>query len=170
VSRTSNAFRLCMEASVVTTLLLAVACSKKPQTAVAPETPTPDSVNVGYGRQSRDNVTGAVSSVSGDEARRPKPTSVAEMLQGRFPGVEVTALPGGGLSVRIRGTRSFMGGNEPLYVIDGIPVPTAPGGVLLGLDPGDIKSIEVLKDAGATAAYGSRGANGVILISTKRSR
>lgn len=148
------------------TLLLIAGCG--PQRV--PDAPAPrDSVEVGYGARPRHEVTGAVSSVSGDSARRPAPTTVAEMLVGRFPGVDVVQLPGGGISVRIRGQRSFMGGNEPLYVVDGIPIQTAPGGVLMGIDPRDIQSIEVLKDAGATAAYGSRGANGVILITTKRS-
>jgi TonB-dependent SusC/RagA subfamily outer membrane receptor len=151
-------------------LLLVAACARRQQVAEATDPAPEDSVEVGYGMQARRNVTGSISSVSGDEARHPKATTVADMLQGRFPGVEVTRLPGGGLSVRIRGQRSFMGGNEPLYVIDGVPVQTAPGGVLLDLNPEDIKSIDVLKDAGSTAAYGSRGANGVILITTKRSR
>ena len=150
--------------------LLLAACGRRQPAAQTAEPAPEDSVNVGYGRQARRNVTGSVSSVSGDEARQPKPTSVADMIQGRFPGVEVTRHPGGGMSVRIRGQRSFMGGNEPLYVIDGVPMQTAPGGVLLDVNPDDIKSIEVLKDAGATAAYGSRGANGVILITTKRGR
>jgi TonB-dependent starch-binding outer membrane protein SusC len=169
MSRTSMGVQLRVATAVGATLLLVGACGKRQETAEAPRPDTADSVQVGYGVQSKGAVTGAVSSVSGDDARRPKPTSVAEMLQGRFPGVEVSQLPGGGLSIRIRGQRSFMGGNEPLYVIDGIPV-QAPDGGLTGLVPDDIKSIEVLKDAGATAIYGSRGANGVILITTKRAR
>jgi TonB-dependent SusC/RagA subfamily outer membrane receptor len=95
---------------------------------------------------------------------------MADLLEGRFPGVEVTRLSSGGISVRIRGQRTFQGSSEPLYVIDGIPLSAAPGGVLMDLDPRDIKSIDVLKDAAATSVYGSRGANGVVLITTKRGR
>lgn len=89
--------------------------------------------------------------------------TVEELFIGRFPGVEVYR-SSTGLSVRIRGRTSVLGGNEPLYVLDGVPV-----GGLDGINPGDVARIEVLKDAGATAAYGVRGANGVILITTKRS-
>jgi TonB-dependent SusC/RagA subfamily outer membrane receptor len=94
-------------------------------------------------------------------------TRVEELFVGRFPGVEVFRAPGG-LQVRIRGASSVMGSNEPLYVIDGMTIDPGPGGALVGLNPADIESIEVLKDAGSTAMYGVRGANGVILIKTKR--
>jgi TonB-dependent SusC/RagA subfamily outer membrane receptor len=94
-------------------------------------------------------------------------TRVEELFAGRFPGVEVWRVPGG-LSVRIRGSTSVMASNEPLYVIDGMTIDPGPGGALVGLNPADIQSIEVLKDAGSTAMYGVRGANGVILIKTKR--
>ena len=95
------------------------------------------------------------------------PSTVEELLVGRFPGVEVYRAPGG-LSIRIRGATSVMGSNEPLYVIDGMTIDPGPGGALVGLNPADIEKIEVLKDAGSTAMYGVRGANGVILIRTKR--
>lgn len=95
------------------------------------------------------------------------PTRVEELFVGRFPGVEVFRGPNG-LSVRIRGASSVMGSNEPLYVIDGMTIDPGPGGALIGLNPADIEKIEVLKDAGSTAMYGVRGANGVILIKTKR--
>ena len=78
--------------------------------------------------------------------------------------------PGGGIAVRIRGASSFNGSNEPLYVLDGFPMTPGPGGALTGINPYDIASIDVLKDAASTAIYGSRGANGVILIETKRGR
>jgi TonB-dependent SusC/RagA subfamily outer membrane receptor len=90
------------------------------------------------------------------------------MLDGRFAGVEVRRLAGGGVSVRIRGQRSFKSDAEPLVVVDGTPQHSGISGAMLDLDPRDIKSIEVLKDAGSAAIYGSRGANGVILISTRR--
>jgi TonB-dependent SusC/RagA subfamily outer membrane receptor len=128
----------------------------------------PDSVNVGYGTQARRDVTGAVASVDGDVTRRNNPATMADMLEGRFAGVEVRRLPGGGISVRIRGQQTFKGDAEPLYVIDGMPQRAGMGGNLSDIDPRDVQSIEVLKDAGATAIYGSRGANGVILITTRR--
>lgn len=149
------------------------ACQPSPATPAPPPTPARDSqlVEVGYGTQARKDVTGAISSMSGEQARRHSPATVAEMLRDRFPGVDVQPLTNGGVSIRIRGRRSLMGSNEPLFVIDGSPVLNLQGGAITGLEPADIVSIEVLKDAGSTAAYGSRGANGVILITTrKRSR
>lgn len=131
---------------------------------------SPDSTNVAYGRQASRDVTGSVASVTGDEAQRTSPTSVADILAGRFAGVEVTRLASGGISVRIRGQRSLKGGGEPLYVVNGIPQHGLSSGVLDDIAPRDVQSIEVLRDAGATAAYGARGANGVILISTIRPR
>jgi TonB-dependent SusC/RagA subfamily outer membrane receptor len=82
-------------------------------------------------------------------------------------GVTVTRTPDGGISVRIRGQSTINGNTEPLYVIDGLPIQPGPGGSLVGINPHDIASIEVLKDAANTAFYGVRGANGVILIKTK---
>ena len=93
---------------------------------------------------------------------------VEELFEGRFPGVRVTQVPGQGISVRIRGATSVNGNNEPLYVIDGFPIATNDG--LVALNPSDIARIEVLKDAGSTAEYGVRGANGVVVITTKRNR
>ena len=94
-------------------------------------------------------------------------TRAEELLEGRFPGVEVQRLPNGGIAVRIRGTTSVQGSNEPLYVLDGTPIEPGPGGALVGINPADIARIEVLKDIGSTAQYGVRGANGVILITTR---
>lgn len=85
----------------------------------------------------------------------------------KFPGVWITRMPDGALSVRIRGTTSMQSSNEPLYIIDGTPVQPGPNGGLSGISPNDIASIEVLKDAAATTMYGVRGANGVIIIKTK---
>jgi TonB-dependent SusC/RagA subfamily outer membrane receptor len=95
------------------------------------------------------------------------PARAEELLAGRFPGVEVLRAPGG-LIVRIRGASTLHGDNEPLYVIDGQTITPGPGGALQGINPADIEKIEVLKDIGSTAQYGSQGANGVILIRTKR--
>lgn len=147
------------------TAVLATGCS--PTGRRRPESPPP--VEVGYGTQEKRDVTGSVSSVSGDEASRGNPTTVAQMIEGRFPGVEVRRLADGGVSIRIRGQRSLLSGNEPLYVVDDVPT-RADAGVLQDLDPRDIHSIDVLKDAAATSVYGSRGANGVVLIRTKRHR
>jgi len=90
-----------------------------------------------------------------------------ELFAGKFPGVEVFRVPSGGISIRIRGSNTFLGSSEPLYIIDGARVQSGPGGLLF-LEPGDIRKIEVLKDIGSTSIYGSDGANGVILITTKR--
>jgi TonB-dependent SusC/RagA subfamily outer membrane receptor len=96
-------------------------------------------------------------------------TSVEELFAGRFPGVRVLYTPGQGIAVRVRGSTSINGTNEPLYVVDGFPMEAGPGG-LLAINPYDIAGIEVLKDAGSIAEYGMRGANGVVLIKTKRAR
>jgi TonB-dependent SusC/RagA subfamily outer membrane receptor len=113
---------------------------------------------------------GARQSLDAAELKTDRVQSVEELIQGRFAGVQVVRVPGGGFSLRIRGAGSFMSGSEPLYVVDGIALPPAPGGALIGVDPRDIERIEVLKDAAATSSYGVRGANGVILIRTKRGR
>ncbi len=134
-----------------------------------PELPRPqaDAVNVGYGSQERRDVNGAVDHAEGDKMLSASPRTVADMLVGRFPGVEVTPLSNGRVSIRIRGAHSMMGNQEPLLVLDGVPQ-NVNNSTLMDLDPHDIKSIDVLKDAGSTSAYGSRGANGVILIATRR--
>jgi TonB-dependent SusC/RagA subfamily outer membrane receptor len=90
-----------------------------------------------------------------------------ELFVGRFPGVEVFRAPNGGISIRIRGQNTLSGSTEPLYIIDGSRVQSGAGGLLF-LDPQDIARIEVLKDIGSTSIYGSEGANGVIIITTKR--
>ncbi|HSU17198.1 TonB-dependent receptor plug domain-containing protein [Longimicrobium sp.] len=105
--------------------------------------------------------------VDGDEARDARVVRAEELLRGRVAGVQVTVLPTGGISVRIRGRTSLSASEEPLYVVDGSTVHAEPGGALTWLDPHDIDRIEVLKDPGETAFYGVRGANGVILITTR---
>ena len=90
-----------------------------------------------------------------------------ELLEGRFAGVRVIRVPGG-IVVRIRGATSLNGSNEPLYIVDGMEMVAGPGGALTGINPMDIVNIEVLKDIGSTSAYGVRGANGVVLITTRR--
>ncbi len=127
-------------------------------------------VVVGYGTQRKSDVTGSLSSVSSREIKSVPATGVGQALQGRAAGVQVTTssnAPGGGVSIRIRGGNSINAGNEPLYVIDGFPVYNENGS---NLNPNEIESIEILKDASATAIYGSRGANGVVMITTKRGK
>jgi TonB-dependent SusC/RagA subfamily outer membrane receptor len=100
-----------------------------------------------------------------DQWQGMAPSRLEELFVGRFPGVRVVAAPGG-ISVRIRGQSSIHGSNAPLYVLDGMPY-DAPTG-LISINPHDVAKIEVLKDIGSTAYYGVRGANGVVLITTKR--
>jgi len=124
-------------------------------------------VVVGYGTVKKSQLTGAISSVSSREINELPITDARQALQGRASGVDVTqagSKPGASPQVRIRGRRSFNAGNDPLYVVDNIPIV----GGLTDFNSQDIASMEVLKDASATAIYGSRGANGVVLITTKR--
>jgi TonB-linked SusC/RagA family outer membrane protein len=156
-------------------------------------------VVIGYGSQKRKDVNGAISSVRAKDLENIKQVSIDQMLQGKAAGVSVTnnsGQPGGAASVRVRGTTSITGTNEPLYVIDGVPISgdatgkSTSGQTLVGKDgfsasggsgnnamsplsminPNDIESMDILKDASATAIYGSRGANGVIIITTKSGR
>ncbi|WP_138990838.1 TonB-dependent receptor [Larkinella sp. C7] len=136
-------------------------------------------VVVGYGQVKKSDLTGAVATVPVEEIRKVAVTSLDQALQGRAAGVQITqnsGAPGGSTSIRIRGGNSIQGDNEPLYVIDGIPFKNdgANSGssfnVLSTLNPSDIESISVLKDASSTAIYGSRGANGVVIITTKRGK
>lgn len=130
-------------------------------------------VAVGYGAMKRSDLTGAVTSVSSEDIGRSVNISLDQALQGRAAGVIVTqnsGAPGGGVSVSIRGTNSF-NGNEPLYVIDGISVSGNGSGstsALANINPSDILTMEILKDASATAIYGTRAANGVVLITTRQ--
>lgn len=127
-------------------------------------------VVVGYGTVKKSDLTGSLAQVKGKELNAFPATNVMQALSGRAPGVQVvqnTGAPGGAISVRIRGANSIQGSNEPLYVVDGFPMSGSNPTVL---NNSDIESIEILKDASATAIYGSRGANGVILITTKRGK
>ena len=144
-------------------------------------------VVIGYGTMKKSDLTGAVSSFRPDEKDVAKVASIDNLLQGKIAGLSVgasTEAPGAASSVTIRGANSLRGDNQPLYVIDNIPQASAgefansgndgtftiASNPLSSLNPADIESIEVLKDASATAIYGSRGANGVILITTKRGK
>ena len=143
---------------------------------------------VGYGTVKKSDLTGSVASLKAEDFNPGANASVDQLMLGRSPGVQITqssSEPGGGIAIRIRGASSLNAGNEPLYVIDGLPLDNSsllsassggagtgtnqnPRNPLNSINPNDIASIEILKDASATAIYGSRGANGVILITTKR--
>ena len=122
-------------------------------------------VVIGYGTAKRSNLTGAVSSVTSEQFRAQPVKKASEILQGRMAGVQASSYTGGQLgqdaNIRVRGVSSINFGNDPLWVVDGVIGATV-------TNPADIASIEVLKDASSTAIYGSRGANGVILVTTKR--
>ncbi|WP_374760236.1 SusC/RagA family TonB-linked outer membrane protein [Dyadobacter pollutisoli] len=124
-------------------------------------------VVVGYGTQKKSQTTGAISSVGSKEINEMPITNLGQALQGRAAGVDVTqsgSKPGSVPKILIRGRRSFNAGNDPLYVVDGIPLSAG----YEDMNPNDIQSMEVLKDATATAIYGARGANGVIIVTTKK--
>lgn len=126
-------------------------------------------VVVGYGTQRKKDVTGSVSSISSEKLQNSPVAGVDQALTGQLAGVQVqqtSGAPGGNINVRVRGSGSIGAGNEPLYVVDGFPGVTN----LNAINPNDIQSIEVLKDASAAAIYGSRGANGVVIITTKRGK
>lgn len=142
-------------------------------------------VVVGYGEINKKDATSAIASIKSEDFNRGIIASPEQLIQGRTAGVQITSSsgePGAGVNVRIRGTSSVRGGNDPLFVVDGIPLSggaTAAGGQDFGrgmssaknplnfINPNDIESIDILKDASATAIYGSRGANGVVIITTK---
>lgn len=124
-----------------------------------------DVVVIGYGTQRKEAVTGSVASISGDKMREVPAPNITQAIQGRIAGVEISQTstkPGATMQIRIRGQRSLTASNDPLVVLDGIPF----AGSIGDINPNDIKSVDILKDASATAIYGSRGANGVILITT----
>lgn len=140
-------------------------------------------VVVGYGTQTKKELTGSVSKVSGEVISKLPVTGIDQALQGQAAGVQVitnSGTPGGGVSIRVRGPSSITASNQPLYVVDGIPINTGnyaqlgAGGqgtnAISDLNPTDIASIEILKDAAAASIYGSRGSNGVVLITTKRGK
>ena len=126
-------------------------------------------VAVGYGTQEKRDVTGSIASIREEDIRQIPTPNAIDAIKGRVPGVDIVASgydPGAGVRVRVRGTRSINADNEPLYVVDGIPL----AGGVQDFNPQNIQSIEVLKDASATAVYGARGANGVVLITTTQGR
>lgn len=134
-------------------------------------------VVIGYGNQLQENVTGSVSRISAEAIENIPQVSVDQLMQGRAAGVNVTknsGQPGAAVSVRIRGVNTITGSSEPLYIIDGVPTSGEAGAEglspLAAINPNDIESLNILKDASATAIYGSRGSNGVVLITTKKGK
>lgn len=138
---------------------------------------------IGYGTQAKAEVTSAIASVSSEQIKDMPLVGLDQALQGRAAGVQVTnnsGAPGGGVSIRIRGTSSLGAGNEPLYVVDGVPINNTQTfnqqtgeeriNGMSNINPADIESIEILKDAASTSIYGARAANGVVLINTKRGK
>ncbi|MGX1928975.1 SusC/RagA family TonB-linked outer membrane protein [Flagellimonas sp. 2504JD4-2] len=132
-------------------------------------------VVIGYGTQLKEQISGSVASVGVEAIEKIPQVSIDQLIQGRAAGVTVTnnsGRPGGAVSVRIRGVGSINASSEPLYIIDGVPVSGDntgdSSGNLAGINPNDIASVDVLKDASATAIYGSRGSNGVVIITTKK--
>jgi TonB-dependent SusC/RagA subfamily outer membrane receptor len=152
-------------------VLLAVvavpACASLPENASPLPSESTDQVRVGYGIQDRGTLTGAVSSVSQDDIEAHNITRLEDLINGRFAGVTAERRGNGQISIRIRGSSTLMGSDEPLFVIDGMPM-TAGASAFSALNPYDISRIDIMKDAGATAIYGSRGANGVVMVTTKR--
>ncbi len=138
-------------------------------------------VVVGYGTQQRRDVTGSTATIKASDMNNIPMQTFEQALAGRAPGVQVTQSSGklgAGLQIRVRGAASISAGNEPLYVVDGIPITSQDGGStttesyspLADIDPNDIESIDILKDASASAIYGSRASNGVVLVTTKKGR
>lgn len=148
---------------ILVTVPVGCASSESARTALRGD----EEINIGYGVQQKRVITGAVETVDVEEALRRPVARVSDILRGRVSGVLVTEGPGG-ILIRIRDARRH--GADPLYVIDGMPVTPDPGGVLPWLNPFDIASITVLKDAASAAIYGMRSGGGVIVITTKPGR
>jgi len=193
VSDADGAFSLSVSAGSVTlvvsytgyaTLEVSVGSGSRLDVALEPDAiDLSDVVIVGYGTQSRKELTGSVSKVTSESISRLPVTGVDQALQGQAPGVQVTSAsgtPGASVSIRVRGPSSISAGNQPLYVVDGIPInignysQIGVGGQqvnsLAEINPADIESIEILKDAAAASIYGSRASNGVVIITTKRGK
>jgi len=150
----------------MTLILLGTSCAST-SAGASQEVEDEETVNVGYGELPSRSVTGAVARLDVGNAERSSFARLGDLLMGRFAGVSVRRGPGGNYQVTIRGASSLYGSNEPLYVVDGVQLVTLPGQGPPEINPVDIATIEVLKD-GAAAIYGARGANGVILITTRR--
>lgn len=145
--------------------VVAAACAGP---GLPPGGPGPGEVDVGYGTQDEDDVTGAVTSVSEAEIDAAQPLPIGELLRGRVPGLQVIQRPDGSASYRLRGTNSMLNDQEPLFVIDSVPIsPANVPAALASLIPEDIRQVDVLKDVSSTSIFGSRAAGGVIVITTR---
>jgi TonB-linked SusC/RagA family outer membrane protein len=148
---------------------ISIARLNQPVSLLPAQNETEEVVVIGYGTRRKTDLTGSLSQVKSKDINAYPSTNVVQSLNGRAPGVQViqnSGAPGSPISIRIRGTNSIQGSSEPLYVVDGFPITGNP----TMLTNADIESIDILKDASATAIYGSRGANGVVLITTKRGK
>jgi len=156
-------------------LALSVICAGVLGCGAARSTPAPPErfppeARGGAGRSVEGEGTGSVGVIEGDALHGVPEAQLEGMLEGRVAGVQIIRLAGGGISVRIRGPGSIGGDTEPLYVVDGMPVHATVDRGLYWLNPADIGRIEILKDASTTSMYGVRGANGVVLITTRRGK
>lgn len=128
-----------------------------------------DVVVVAYGSQSKRNITGAIQTINDKELKDLPAAQLTQKLQGKLAGVQInqtTGIPGQGMSIRVRGQASITAGSDPLYVVDGFPIT----GNIANINPDEIESISVLKDASSTSLYGSRAANGVVIVTTKSAK
>jgi TonB-dependent SusC/RagA subfamily outer membrane receptor len=125
-------------------------------------------LTVGCGSSRAPRETAPLGTVTADDISRSPDQPIEKVLQSKVPGVLITRTPDGGIAVQLRGTSSFYGQQQPLYLVDGVPINPGPNGALTGVNPYDIESIQVLKDPADTALYGMRGANGVVVVTTKR--
>ncbi len=159
---------LCRELTAAALLVVALTagCASHVRPPAGPQ--PADSVSTGYTKEARGDLTSAVSSVRADTLHDQTAVTL-EKLAMRLSGVEIIQLGGGRISLRVRGAASFMANSEPLYVIDGVRVSAASfSDALGGVNPADVVRIDVLKDASSTAIYGTEGANGVVVITTRR--
>lgn len=145
-----------------------VACQHR--SSVPAQPPGPDRASAGHGEHPREQVGGAVQSVTDSQFGDRRASQIEQLLEGRFSGVEVVRTRSGGYLLRIRGASTLLGRQGPLYVVDGIPVEIDPEHGLDWLSPTEIERVAVLKTAAETSMYGVRGANGVILITMKKAR
>lgn len=153
-------------AAVGIALIAAVACGPP---GLPPAGPEPGEVEIGYDTQPKEEVTGAVTSIPEDQIGEHRPLRFDELMRGRVPGLTVIPRPDGGYTIRIRGNDSLLSSQEPLIIVDGVPIAShAIDSALAGLTPDDIRQVDVLRDVSATAIYGVRGAGGVIIITTRR--
>jgi len=154
-------------AAVAALFAVAVATVACGPPGLPPAGPKPGEVEIGYGTQKEEDVTGAVSSIKEEQVANTGQLTVEEFLRGRVPGLMIHFSQSGELTMRIRGTNSILNDHPPLVVLDGVPLSqSSVASALSSLHPKDIRQVDVLKDISSTAIYGTRGAGGVIIITT----